>query len=343
MRVLNSNIAKAVGVLLLAVCAVLVLSQAPPRLTPGQIAEGVYQLPNGWRVRPAGRQIQLDTMPMASVVTPDGKYLIVLCGGYNPPSLIVLEQATLREVGRTPVPDGWLGLAINAAGDRVYVGGGTQAAVFEFTFREGSLQMGRRINLTEPAQRASTDFVGDVALSPDGQLLYVARLYRDGVDVVKLSTGEVATRFGTGRRPYRILPHPAGNFVYVSSWADGSIYRHRADTGALVDRLAVGAHSSDMLLVAGRVQFESDDEDDDDEPTPPLPYVARIFVTAGNTNSAFVVGVEENGSLALHETINLALTPRQPVGMTPSALAYDNERKRLYVVCSDANAVGVVD
>ncbi len=54
-------------------------------------------------------------MPMASVASPDGKYLIVLCGGYNPPSLIVLEEGTLKELGRVRVADGWLGLAINKA------------------------------------------------------------------------------------------------------------------------------------------------------------------------------------------------------------------------------------
>ena len=33
----------------------------------------------------------------------------------------------------------------------------------------------------------------------------------------------------------------------------------------------------------------------------------------------------------------------QPLGMTPSALAIDNTGRRLYIVCSDANAVAVVD
>lgn len=336
----KSMLGKVAGVAALAALSIGLLSQAPPRLTPGEIAEGLYQLPNGWRVRPAGRQIRLDTMPMASVVSPDGKYLVVLCGGYNPPSLIVLEQESLREVSRTAVPDGWLGLAINREGNRIYVGGGTEAAVFVFRLEAGTLHLDRRINLAEPASRESRDFVGDVALSPDGNLLYVARLYRDGIDVVDLSTGAVTTRFGTGRRPYRILPHPAGNFVYVSSWADGSVYRHRTGNGALLDRTPVGAHTTDMLLVPGRVERESNDED---EPTTPLPYVARIVVTAGNTNSAYILGVEESGALALHESINLALTPRQPVGMTPSALAYDAARHRMYVVCSDANAVAVVD
>ena len=41
----------------------------------GPQADGSTLLVSGWSLRPAGRQVQLDTMPMASVLTPDGKYL----------------------------------------------------------------------------------------------------------------------------------------------------------------------------------------------------------------------------------------------------------------------------
>ena len=103
------KVTKLLALPILLIISLALVSQSPPRLTPGELPDGSHQLVNGWRVKPAGRQIRLDTMPMASVTSPDGKYLIVLCGGYNPPSLIVLEQATQREIGRTPVPDGWLG------------------------------------------------------------------------------------------------------------------------------------------------------------------------------------------------------------------------------------------
>ncbi|MCC6262028.1 MAG: bifunctional YncE family protein/alkaline phosphatase family protein [Bryobacterales bacterium] len=318
-------------------------AQTPPRLEPGELPGGSYRLVNGWRVKPEGRQIPLDTMPMASVTTPDGKYLIVLCGGRNPPSLIVLEEDTLKERGRIPVPDGWLGLAIHPAGDRVYVGGGSEGAVFEFRFANGALTPARRIDLVEPARRTQEDFVGDVALTPDGKRLYAARLFRNGIDVINLETGKVEDRFGTGRRPYRILPHPDGAYLYVSSWADGTIYRHRSAKGELVDKLPLAPHTSDMLFVPGRVEREATEEAGAAAPAMPLSYVARLFVTAGNTNNAYVLGVEENGSLALHETINLSMTQWQPVGLTPSALTYNPRKKWLHVVCSDANAVGVVD
>src|SRR6185369_1549337 len=43
------------------------------------------------------------------------------------------------------------------------------------------------------------------------------------------------------------------------------------------------------------------------------------------------------------ESINMAMTPRQPLGMTPSALGLSSDGKRLFVACSDANAAGVID
>src|SRR5260370_8977355 len=41
--------------------------------------------------------------------------------------------------------------------------------------------------------------------------------------------------------------------------------------------------------------------------------------------------------------MNIAMTPRQPLGMTPSALGLSADGKRLFVACSDANAAAVVD
>ena len=69
----------------------------------------------------------------------------------------------------------------------------------------------------------------------------------------------------------------------------------------------------------------------------------RIFVTGSNTNRVFLVGLSDAQDMQLVETINVAMTPLQPAGMTPSGLALSPDRQRLYVVCSDANVVAAVD
>ena len=71
---------------------------------------GGYLLNSGWRIRAAGVQVPVDTFPMASALSADGRHLLVLNGGWNPPSISVIDTAAARELGRTPVADGWLGL-----------------------------------------------------------------------------------------------------------------------------------------------------------------------------------------------------------------------------------------
>ena len=52
---------------------------------------------------------------------------------------------------------------------------------------------------------------------------------------------------------------------------------------------------------------------------------------ASNTNNVFVLGVSESGDLSRLETINLALTPNQPVGSTPSGLGLSADGSKLAI------------
>jgi DNA-binding beta-propeller fold protein YncE len=154
-------------------------------------------LPTGWTVQPAGNQVPVGSFPLASVASRKGGHLAVLnCG--ERPSLSVVDVAAGKEIAATPLPDAWLGLAREPKGDRVYVGGGAEAAVFELTFAEGRLHAGRTFPIVEPQKRTADDFVGDVALSPDGRLIYAAELFRNTIAVVNPQSGMVIGRFQTG-------------------------------------------------------------------------------------------------------------------------------------------------
>jgi hypothetical protein len=69
----------------------------------------------------------------------------------------------------------------------------------------------------------------------------------------------------------------------------------------------------------------------------------RLVVAASHTNEVSIIGSSDNGALSVRERINVAMMPKQPVGMTPSALLLDEQGATLHVVCSDANALAVVD
>src|SRR5580658_8925839 len=325
--------------LILIAAALVSYSQPPAREQVGPLADGGFLLNSGWRVKPAGVQIPLDTLPMSSLLSKDGRFLVVLNGGYNPPSLSVLDTKDGHEIGRTPVTDAWLGMSLSPNGKTLWVGGGSQASVYEFSFDEnGKLAPTRTFEIVKGAARSARDFIGGVAIDPDSHLLYACDLYHDAIVVVNTQSGIVIDRYKTGRRPYRILFNPDGKSFYVTSWADGSLYHHQATDGAVVQTLRLGAHPTDMLW-RDRATRAEEGEESAQQPG----FKARIFVSAANTNNVYSVGVSDSGDLRVVETINVSTTPNHPLGMTPSALALSPDKSRMYVVCSDANAAAVVD
>ena len=319
--------------------AAALVSQEAKVEAPGPRTDGSVLLHNGWVLRPAGRQVALSTFPMAAAVSRDGKYTVILQGGYMKPSLSVHETATLKEVSRVEVSDAWLGMAFAPNSNLLYVSGGSAAAVMEFELTgEGRLEARRTFPLVRAEQRKHTDFVGDVAVSPDGRLIYIAALYRNSIWVINPQSGMVIEEFKSAHRPYRILFHPDGKTFFVTGWGDGSLYHHNAQNGEVLQRLSVGPSPMDMVWRDKPVV-----EEDEEEEKPPAKFTARLFVAVANTNSVAVVGVNEDKRLSMIERINVALYPVMPAGMTPSALALSEDQKRLYVVCSDANAVAVAE
>jgi DNA-binding beta-propeller fold protein YncE len=327
----------------LAIFVSLLGSQPSGREHVGRLPDGSFLLSTGWRIKPVGTQVPLDTLPMSSALSKNGKFLLVLNGGFRPPTISVLSVQDMKEQARVPVADGWLGLTFSPDGTHVYVGGGSKYCVYEFTFSStGELKPAREFPIAPETKPGEKDFIGDVAVSPDGERLFAADLYHDSIVELDASSGRVLGRHMTGRRPYRIVFAPGGKSFFVSSWADGAVYEYETRTGSEITRLRLGPHTTDMVL-SDRTPATDADGDGNDDATAKSGFRYRLFVTAANTNTVFVVGITSNDEMKIAETLNVAMTPREPAGMTPSGLALSPDQKRLFVACSDANAVAVAD
>ncbi len=302
----------------------------------GPLPDGAFLLNSGWTIRPAGQQVEVGTFPMSSVLSRNGKYLLVLNAGYDPPTISVIDVASKKELSKTHVADAWLGLRIDPRADLFYVGGGTTGKVFEFALDpdSGAVTPKREIQAVEDLANKGSALIGDVELSRDGHYLYAGNLYGDDIAVLDVREGKYLGSWKTGRRPYRIMVAPNGHELLVTAWGDGAIYVHDNKDGKVSTKLRVGAHPTDMLWINKPPAAEEG---------PSSSFTGRLFVTAANTNNTYVFGVTSDGQLTALETLNVSTTPMHPLGMTPSALATDEKGTKLFVVCSDANAVAQVD
>lgn len=323
--------------------AIFLVSQPVQPERVGPRAGGGFLLNSGWILRPAGEQIPLSTLPMNSAVSPDGKYVLILQAGYMPPTVTSHDARTMKQIASVRVPDAWLGLAFappqkSAAGAKslFYTGGGSKASVFEFELMpDGNIEQRRTFACVPESQRKHSDFIGDVAVSNDGHLLYAAALHRDSIFVVNLTTGIVTEEWKTIARPYKIQMHPSGRIFYVSGMGASRIALHDAVSGELLIKTPTEAEPMDLAYSA----VKPAQAEDNAQPA----YSARLFVASGATNLVSVFAVGADGALKPLEHINIALTAMQPAGSTPAALALSPDDKTLYVVCSDLNAVAVVD
>jgi DNA-binding beta-propeller fold protein YncE len=220
-------------------------------------------------------------------------------------------------------------LAFSPDGRRVYAGGGSRNAVLEFTFSPaGELKPSREISAGPPG---TMNFVGDVAVSPDSRTILAADLFHDRVLVINAQSGQITATLKSGRRPYRILFHPDGQSYFVSSWADASVYEYSLPSGTEMARARVGAHPTDLVLSNRKIPDEQNT------------WQYRLFVAAASTNDVFAIGVSEGKELNVLETLNAGFSALAPAGMTPSGLALSADQTRLYIACSDVNAVAVAD
>jgi YVTN family beta-propeller protein len=285
----------------------------PARRLPGPAANG-YLLPNGWTITPAGDQIQVGDLPLAVVLHPDGKHLLVSNNGYSRQSIDVVDLAKRRIVSQAVVEKAWLGLALSADGKRVYAGGGMSNSILAFGFEKDKISPLGPI----PIGPQGTDiYPGGLCVA--GDRLYVANNLSNDLSAVDLTTGKVMATVPVGDHPYTCLASPDGNNIYVSVWGAAQIAVVDPQSMSVTARIPTDDHPNAMV-------FSADGK--------------RLFVANANTNT--ISAIDRAAGKAL-ERISVALYPDSPAGSTTNALALSPDGNRLYAANADNNDVAVID
>ncbi len=263
-------------------------------------------------------------MPLAALLTGDGRHLVLTLGGWRQQGIQVLERASGRVIQTVGQPGAFLGLAWGPGGRTLYVSGGAADVVYAYTWRAGTeppAMLADSIMLGTAGAPRGDRYPAGIALGAGGRTLYVAENLSDSIAVIDLDTRRVMQRVGTGPYPYAIAVAPDGH-VYASAWGGTAVNVFRADSRGRLAALRpvdVGRHPSALLLNADG---------------------SRLFAVSGSTDRVAVVDTR------VGRVVRWLLDPSPGgvvEGSTPDALALSPDGTRLYVAEADANAVAVFE
>lgn len=329
--------------------AALIGQEPPPlpppaaRLLPGMQRDGFVQLPNQWRLRPAGRQLELGDFPVQIAPHPSGKFLAVLHCGYRDHeiALVGLVGNRPRIVSRAVIDQAFYGVAFAPDGNTLYASGGEYEVVHVFDHRDGYLSNHRQFRVAPAKARF---VVAGLAVSADGKSLYATGLLGNAVAVLHTADGKVAKKIMLGNAPrdpdkagpafrdneedplpgstdgafpYAILPEPGGRRLFVSLWNHAQVAVIDLASAKVIARWHTASHPTEMAL---------------------RPDGKALYVACANSTQVSVIDPASGQAL---QTLNCALYPHAPSGNTPASLSLTPDGEMLYVANADNNNVAV--
>jgi WD40 repeat protein len=310
----------------------------PPRVLPGLLKDGTVQLPNQWRLHPAGKQFEVGNFPVNLAVHPSGQYLAVLHAGMQEHEVVVLDlnKARQRIVSRVTIDQTFYGLCFSPDGRRLYASGGEFAAVHEFEFARGLLGNHRIIDLSEAGEKLVP---GGLATDAAGRELFVCCTWGDVLIRVPVDNPEnkVVIRVGKSReaakdaRPKGDPPSPPDGRREKDGdpRAKDKAKDPLGDPG--VHPYAClphpdGKHLFVSLWADARVAVVDLDKNAVVKSVSTAPHPTEMVIDA-RTKALYVacanstqVSVFDLDTQAAIQTINCALYPSAPNGNTPNSL-----------------------
>jgi len=288
---------------------------------------GSIQLHTGWKISPAGTHESASDMLLGCALSPDGRTIAMTSAGYNAHTLVLVDVATGKIRQTLLLERAWNGVVWTRDGSGILASGGASPRVYAFKRRaDGSYEMDRELRLPDLAMDPAKEkgkkqaYVAGLALSSDGETLYVANISTDEIIALALPDGRIKARraLAEGARPYCLRLAADGSKLYVTQWALGSVIVLNPKDLSTLGTLTTGSHPNDFA-------FAPD---------------GRMFVSCGNDDTVVVI---DPASGQTREQIRVSLTAKSPAGTTPNAVAVAPDGKTLYIANADNNAVAVVD
>jgi len=291
----------------------------PQTTWPGLTHAGTVLLPNGWSLKPAGRQTRLGDFPVQMAVHPSEPVLAILHAGYGEHEVVTASTETGKIIGRVALPETFAGLVWSADGKQLFVGGGFDDRIYRFDHAGGLLS--NKTTFPHPDPDRSLKVPGGLALSADGKTLWVANVYGHSLGRLDTTAGSIRDLIplAADSYPYGLAWDEPRKRLYVSLWNHASVAVIDTETLKVAGSLPTQEHPNELLLARGG---------------------KVLYVANANRNSVSVIDTVAAKAI---ETIGTAIDPGAPAGCTPSALALSADESILLVADANTNNLAAVN
>ncbi|GJM27457.1 MAG: phosphoesterase [Cyclobacteriaceae bacterium] len=280
---------------------------------PLELEEGSYLLSNGWKLSPAGREVDLGGLPLNVAIVPDGLYAVVTSNGYTDHFLALVDLEEEKIVDRELITRGWIGLDVSKENGLVYASAGGEDRILIYTIENQQLLKSGEISLPKGS------YPTGITIPEEGKYLYVVGNHSSMLYQVDLETNKVASSWEVGITPYACSISSNSKTAYISNWGENSVSIIDLTQSGNENKILVKDHPNDLLL--------SKKED-------------YLYVASGNWNTVSVIDLSKNFVV---EEIEVSLHPGAPAGSTPNALALSDDGRILYVANADNNCIALID
>lgn len=310
------------GSLAVSLVTILTTTALPQVLTAGPKTDGTTVNTHGWRLTPAGKQIELGDRPYGMTISPDGQTLLVSNNGQSTQSLMVIDRPsnTVHQTITYESPEAlFLGVVYSPDGKRVFASAGGNNKIRVYEVNNQQLTEGESIPLPTSGDggRFFNRYPAGLTISADGKTLYVANELDDSMAIIDVTSHQVILT-PVGHNPYTVVLSKDGKLAYVSNWGEQSVSVVDTSTRTTRQTIKVGTHPSAMTL---------------------NPQRNELYVANSDSDTVSIIDTTTN---AVTRTINLAPYPGAKEGGSPNALTVAPDGNTLYVANAENNDIAVV-
>lgn len=291
-----------------------VLCVAPIILLAQQ--QQVINLPNGWQLTPAGKQVTVGDLPLNMAVSPNKRWIAVTNNGQSDQSVQLLDVKTGKITDSVKMMKSWYGLVFSGDSKTLYASGGNDNRIILFNISNGKLIRKDSIALgkTWPVKISPAG----MDIDPIANKLYVVTKENNMLYSIELASKTIDS-FPLPSQAYTCKLSPNREQLYISLWGADKLMVWNIKTKEETATMPIGDNPNELLLTKDG---------------------KYLFVACANDNTVALV---ETSSLKVLEVLTTSLYPNAPNGSTPNGLALSEEEGTLYIANADNNCLAVFD